>query len=85
MPLGATTKNSEILEIAPSDDAGTHPPLGVEVAVIATIWKIIVAFPVLSTVTLREFGERFAAVSWNRVICHIAGLFLQSFLSPTRG
>jgi hypothetical protein len=73
LPLGTTTKNSEILEYGPIAHDGTHPPLGVLVAVRATKWKMIVAFPVLSTVTDSEFGARLAEDSWNLVIHQIAG------------
>ena len=72
VPFGAITKNSEFFEIAPIAVLGIHPPLGVEVAVRAVMWKIIVALPVLSTVTLSEFGVRLAAVSWNFVISQIS-------------
>jgi hypothetical protein len=68
VPFGVTTKNSESFEIAPSATLGTHPPLGVEVPVRATMWKMTVAFPLFSTETLSEFGVRLAAVSWNFVM-----------------
>jgi len=81
------TKNSEILETGPIAALGTHPPLGVEVAVSATKWKLIVAFPVFWTETLRELGLKVAEASWNLVIHHIAvdTLLFQSFLSPMCG
>jgi len=46
VPFGATTKNSEILDAGPMTVLGTQPPLGVEVDVSVTIWKMTVAFPV---------------------------------------
>jgi hypothetical protein len=55
LPFGTTTKNSEVFDIAPRAIFGTHPPIGVEVEVNATMWKSIVAFPVFLTVRLREF------------------------------
>jgi len=88
VPFGATTKNSEFLEIEPPKGVlGIHPPLGVSVEVRATMWKMMVAFPVLDTETLRAPGLRLAEVSWNLVIYQIAveTLFLQSFRSPTCG
>jgi len=87
VPLGATTKNSEFLETGPIAVLGIHPPLGVFVDVRATMWKMIVAFPVLETDTLKELGLKLAEVSWNLVMYQMAvdTLFLQSFLSPTCG
>lgn len=55
LPLGTTTKNSDVFDTAPRAMFGTHPPLGVEVEVNATKWKSTVAFPVFLTVMLREF------------------------------
>lgn len=66
------TKNSEMRDAGPIGLLGTQPPLGVDVAVSARKWKIIVALPVLSTVTPSELGVRLAEVSWNRVIHQIA-------------
>lgn len=90
MPFGTTTKTSEILEIGPIAVLGTHPPLGVDVDVTTTMWNMIVAFPVLSTVTLRELGERLADVIWKCIMSQVASqelplLVPQSCLSPTCG
>jgi len=71
LPFGATTKNSDVFEIGPSAVLGTQPPLGVEVPVSATIRKMTVAFPSFFTVTLREFGLKLAALSWNFVMSWI--------------
>jgi hypothetical protein len=72
LPFGAITKNSEIFEIGPIAELGTHPPLGVDVEVSAIMWKITVAFPLFVTETLSEFGLRLAEVSWNFVMYQIA-------------
>jgi hypothetical protein len=87
LPFGATTKNSEFLEIGPKGVLGIHPPPGVSVDVRATMWKMIVAFPVLDTETLRAPGLRLAEVSWNLVMYQIAveTLFFQSLRSPMCG
>ncbi len=68
LPFGATTKNSEIFETGPIAELGIQPPLGVDVEVTATMWKMIVAFPVFWTETLSELGLRLAEVSWNLVM-----------------
>jgi hypothetical protein len=68
LPFGTTTKNSEVLDIAPRAMFGTHPPLGEEVEVNATMWKSTVAFPVFLTVRLREFCDRAAPVISKRVM-----------------
>ncbi len=51
------------------------------------MWKIMVAFPVLETETLKELGLKLVEVSWNLVMYQMAveALFFQSSLSPTRG
>ena len=78
LAFGATTKNSEIFETGPIAKLGTHPPLGVVVAVSATMWKITVAFPLFVTETLSEFGLRLAEVSWKLVSyqIHVGTLLL---------
>jgi len=71
VPLGITTKNSEVLAIGPIG-VSVHPPLGVVVPVRATMWKMIVALPLFQTDTERELGVKLAAVSWNRVMSQMA-------------
>ncbi len=87
VPLGATIKNSEFFETGPIGVLGSHPPLGVLVEVRDIIWKMMVAFPVFDTETLRELVVRLAEVSWNLVMYQMAveTLFFQSFRSPTCG
>jgi len=55
LPLGAMTKNSEVLETDPSATFGAQPPLSVDVEVSPTMWKSTVAPPSFLTVMLREF------------------------------
>ncbi len=46
LPLGRTTKNSEILDTGPNGVEGTHPPLTLAVEVSAANLKSAVAAPV---------------------------------------
>jgi len=62
LPFGTGTKNSEIFDIDPNEDDGTHPPLMLVVDVRAASLKLTVAAPVFCTVIRIELGVKPTAV-----------------------